>query len=41
MFEFARRDGRATRMEEIAYQRWENDRLIEEQFFYDPSQLIA
>ena len=41
VFEFTWLDGRATRMEEIAYQRWENDRLIEEQFFYDPSQLIA
>ena len=41
VFEFTWRDGRTTRMEEIAYQRWENDRLIEEQFFYDPSQLIA
>ena len=41
VFEFTWRDGRTTHMEEIAYQRWENDRLIEEQFFYDPSQLIA
>ena len=41
VFEFTWLDGRATRMEEIAYQRWENDRIIEEQFFYDPSQLIA
>ena len=41
VFEFTWRDGRATRMEEIAYQRWKNDRIIEEQFFYDPSQLIA
>ena len=41
VFEFTWLDGRATRIEEIAYQRWENDRIIEEQFFYDPSQLIA
>ena len=41
VFEFTWVDGRATRQEEIAYQRWENDRIIEEQFFYDPSQLIA
>jgi hypothetical protein len=26
-------------MEELAYQRWEEDRIAEEQFFYDPSQL--
>ena len=41
VFEFTWRDGRATRIEEIAYQRWENDRIIEEQFFYDPAQLVA
>lgn len=41
VFEFTWRDGRATRIEEIAYQRWENEHIIEEQFFYDPAQLIA
>jgi RimJ/RimL family protein N-acetyltransferase len=26
-------------MDEIAYQRWDGDRIVEEQFFYDPRQL--
>jgi hypothetical protein len=28
-------------MEELAYQRWEGDRIAEECFFYDPAQLAA
>jgi hypothetical protein len=39
IFEFEWLDGTATRMEELAYQRWEGERVAEEQFFYDPSQL--
>ncbi|HEY2627968.1 MAG TPA: nuclear transport factor 2 family protein [Usitatibacter sp.] len=39
IFEFEWLDGTATRMEELAYQRWEGERIAEEQFFYDPSQL--
>ena len=39
IFEFDWLDGRQTRMEELAYQRWEGDRIAEEQFFYDPAQL--
>jgi hypothetical protein len=31
-------DGTSTGMEEIAYQRWEGNRIAEEQFFYDPAQ---
>ena len=31
-------DGTYTRMEELAYQRWEGERISEEQFFYDPAQ---
>jgi hypothetical protein len=26
-------------MEELAYQRWEGERVAEEKFFYDPAQL--
>ena len=26
-------------MEELAWQRWEGERIAEEQFFYDPAQL--
>ncbi|HSV18824.1 MAG TPA: nuclear transport factor 2 family protein [Casimicrobiaceae bacterium] len=39
VFRFEWLDGRSTRMEELAYQRWEGERIAEEQFFYDPSQL--
>lgn len=39
IFDFEWRDGSSTRMEELAYQRWEGDRIAEEQFFYDPAQL--
>lgn len=38
IFEFAFKDGSAMRMEEIAWQRWEGERIAEEQFFYDPAQ---
>ncbi len=39
IFEFEWLDGTATRIEELAYQRWEGERIAEEQFFYDPAQL--
>jgi hypothetical protein len=41
IFEFEWLDGRRTRMEELAYQRWEGERIAEEQFFYDPGQLAG
>jgi ketosteroid isomerase-like protein len=41
VFEFDDRDGRTTRLEELAWQRWEGDRIVEETFFYDPAQLRA
>ena len=37
---FEWRDGPITHMEEIAYQRWEGERIAEETFFYDPAQRI-
>jgi len=39
IFEFEWLDGNSTRMEELAYQRWEGERIAEEQFFYDPAQV--
>jgi ketosteroid isomerase-like protein len=39
IFEFEWQDGTHTRMEELAYQRWEGERIAEERFFYDPAQL--
>jgi hypothetical protein len=38
-FRFEWLDGTVTRMEELAYQRWEGQRIVEETFFYDPGQL--
>lgn len=40
IFEFEWLDGTLTRMEELAYQRWEGERIAEEQFFYDPAQRV-
>jgi hypothetical protein len=37
-FHFEWLDGTVTDMEEIAYQRWEGERVAEETFFYDPAQ---
>jgi hypothetical protein len=39
IFSFEWLDGRHTHMEEMAWQRWEGERVVEEQFFYDPAQL--
>lgn len=38
IFRFDWPDGTSTRMEELAYQRWDGERIAEEQFFYDPVQ---
>jgi ketosteroid isomerase-like protein len=40
IFDFVWRDGTATHMEELAYQRWEGERIAQEQFFYDPTQRV-
>ena len=40
-FEFTGPDDKVRRMEEIAWQRWAGDRVVEEQFFYDPGQMTA
>jgi hypothetical protein len=41
IFKFEWKDRSTTRMEELAYQRWEGERIAEEQFFYDPAQRVA
>jgi len=38
-FRFEYPNGTYMEMEELAYQRWEGERIAEEQFFYDPIQL--
>jgi hypothetical protein len=40
VFRFEWLDGTLTRMEELAYQRWEGERIAEETFFYDPAQRV-
>ena len=40
VFQFEWLDGTVTRMEELAYQRWEGERVAEETFFYDPAQRV-
>jgi hypothetical protein len=40
IFEFEWLDGTVTRMEELACQRWEGERVAEETFFYDPAQRV-
>ncbi|MET0918771.1 MAG: nuclear transport factor 2 family protein [Burkholderiales bacterium] len=40
IFQFEWHDGTVTRMEELAYQRWAEERIAEETFFYDPAQLV-
>ena len=40
IFQFTWRDGSVTRMEELAWQRWEGEHIAEETFFYDPAQRV-
>jgi len=40
IFRFEWHDGTVTRMEELAYQRWEGEHVAQEQFFYDPAQRV-
>jgi hypothetical protein len=40
IFRFEWPDQTVTRMDELAYQRWEGERIAEETFFYDPAQLV-
>ena len=39
IFRFEWQDGSRTQLEELAYQRWEGERIAQEQFFYDPGQV--
>ena len=39
IFDFEWPDGKRTHLEELDYQRWDGERIAEEQFFYDPAQL--
>jgi ketosteroid isomerase-like protein len=39
IFDFTFKDGSAMHMEELAWQRWEGERIAQEEFFYDPVQM--
>lgn len=39
VFEFVRKDGVTLRIDELAHQRWEGERIAEEKFYYDPGQM--
>ena len=41
IFTFTGLDGSTRRMEELAWQRWEGERIAQEEFFYDPAQFTA
>jgi ketosteroid isomerase-like protein len=38
VFDFVDRDGRAYALDELAFQLWRGERIIEERFYYDPAQ---
>jgi hypothetical protein len=38
-FDMQMKDGRSMVLEEIAYQTWHGEQIIEEKFFYDPGQV--
>jgi hypothetical protein len=40
-FAFTGADGAVRTLQEIAWQRWEGERIAEETFFYDPRQLVG
>ena len=40
IFRFTWRDGSIMHMEELAWQRWEGERIAQETFFYDPAQRV-
>jgi hypothetical protein len=39
IFEFVRADGGVVRIEELAHQRWDGNKMAEERFYYDPAQM--
>jgi hypothetical protein len=41
VFDFERADGGKVHLEEVAWQRWQGEQIVEERFFYNPAQLQA
>ena len=40
-FGFTAPDGTMRKMDELAYQRWQGDKIAEERFYYDPKQMTG
>jgi ketosteroid isomerase-like protein len=38
VFEFVDHEGRAYTLDELAFQLWRGERIVEERFYYDPAQ---
>lgn len=38
IFQYTSKAGQPVRLEELAYQHWEDEQIVREQFFYDPAQ---
>lgn len=38
IFDFVGHDGAGFTLDELAFQRWQGDKIVEERFYYDPSQ---
>ncbi|MDW5441873.1 nuclear transport factor 2 family protein [Polaromonas sp. SM01] len=41
VFEFTRLSGKTMRIDELAHQRWQGEKIVEERFFYDPVAALA
>jgi ketosteroid isomerase-like protein len=41
VFEFTRVSGKTMRIDELAHQRWQGEKIVEERFFYDPVATLA
>ncbi len=41
IFTFVTKDGGERTLDELAYQRWQGDRIAEERFYYDPKQMAG
>lgn len=41
VFEMTTKGGEVRRLEELTLQTWSGERIVEEQFYYDPAQLAA
>jgi ketosteroid isomerase-like protein len=40
-FEFTAPDGSSRKMDELAYQRWQGEKIAEERFYYDPKHVLG